>query len=89
VEERDPYRDVVELPGFRSRFGGLWTDLSNACDLVAGRLAIGEIDERDALNLLAFIENGYVILRAAVSSEVIDALKMWPGFLPTPRPKRG
>jgi phytanoyl-CoA hydroxylase len=74
VEEKDPYRDVVEIPGFRSRFGGLWTDLSNACDLVAGRLAIGEIGERDALNLLAFIENGYVILRDAVSDEVIDAL---------------
>ncbi|MGH6846939.1 MAG: phytanoyl-CoA dioxygenase family protein [Methylocella sp.] len=74
MDEKDPYRDVVEIPAFRSRFGGLWTDLSNACDLVAGRLAIGEICERDALNLLAFIENGYVILRDAVSDELIDAL---------------
>ena len=72
--KKDPYRDPVEMPGFRSRFGGLWTDLSNARDLVAGRLAIGEISERDALNILAFIENGYVILRGAVSDELVDAL---------------
>src|SRR6516162_4164006 len=74
MQETDPYRHPVETPGFRSRFGGLWTDLSNARDLVAGRLAIGDISERDALNLLAFIESGYVILRGAVDDKVVDTL---------------
>jgi phytanoyl-CoA hydroxylase len=72
--DKDPYRDPVETPGFRSRFGGLWTDLSNAKDIVAGRLAIGELSEPDALNLLTFIESGYVILRGAVSEQLVDAL---------------
>jgi phytanoyl-CoA hydroxylase len=70
----DPHRHPVETPHFRSRFGGLWTDLSNAQELVAGRLAIGEITGADAENLSSFIKNGYVILPGAVPMEAIDAL---------------
>lgn len=77
----DVYRDPVETPQFRSRFGGLWTDLSNAKDLVAGRLAIGEVTELDAVNLLAFIERGYVILRGAVNEQLVDALNADVGRL--------
>jgi phytanoyl-CoA hydroxylase len=70
----DPYRDPVEIPRFRSSFGGLWTDLSNAVELVAGKRALGKITPDDAQALLDFIENGYVLLRGAVEPERIDRL---------------
>jgi hypothetical protein len=55
-----------------SSFGGLWPDLPNAFDIVRGRLNIGQITPRQA-DLCAFwIENGYVILREAVSGGLID-----------------
>ena len=71
----DPYRDPVETPRFRSKFGGLWTDLSNAPDLLKGKLELGEISEQEALLLAGFIENGYVILRGAVDAPTIARLK--------------
>jgi len=70
----DPYRDPVQTPGFRSRFGGLWTDLSNAPDILEGKLSLGEITEHEATLLANFIENGYVILRGAVDPSVISHL---------------
>ena len=71
----DPYRHPVHTPSFRSKFGGCWTDLSNAPDIVAGKLALGEITEHEAALLTGFIENGYVILRGAVEHELIDQLQ--------------
>ena len=56
MQETDPYRHPVETPGFRSRFGGLWTDLSNARDLVAGRLAIGDMSWTPKTRQLAKVE---------------------------------
>src|SRR5213593_3890480 len=70
----DPYRDPVDIPRFRSRFGGLWTDLSNAVDLLDGRLRLGLITDQQAQELLCFIEDGYVILRRAVDETLIDRL---------------
>lgn len=71
----DPYRDPVHPPHFRSKFGGCWTDLSNAPDILAGKLSLGEITEHEAALLAAFIENGYVILRGAVDLALIEALQ--------------
>jgi len=68
----DPYRDPVEVPQFRSRFGGLWTDLNNAIQLIDGKLELGMINEKESQLLRFFVENGYVVLRAAVDTEKID-----------------
>jgi len=71
----DPYRDPVQVPGFCSRFGGFWTDLSNAADILDGKLALGEVTEHEATLLANFIENGYVILRGAVDATTVSELQ--------------
>src|SRR5438309_10557532 len=68
----DPYRDPVQVPQFRSRFGGLWTDLNNAIELIEGKLELGRINEEEAQLLRFFVENGYVVLRGGVNEEAID-----------------
>lgn len=68
----DPYRDPVQVPQFRSRFGGLWTDLNNAIEQIAGKLELGRINEEDAQLLRFFVENGYAVLRSAVDIERIN-----------------
>lgn len=62
----DPYRDPQFVPKFRSQFGGLWTDLNNAMDIVAGKLEVGLINRREAAMLRAFIQNGYAVFPGAV-----------------------
>jgi hypothetical protein len=52
--------------GFRSAFGGLWTDQGNALDLVEGKLELGRITARQAELLRRFITDGYVVLEKAV-----------------------
>lgn len=53
--------------GFRSAFGGLWTDRGDALDLVEGRLELGRITAHQAQMLRRFITDGYVVLKKAVS----------------------
>jgi hypothetical protein len=55
-----------------SPFGGLWPDLPNAFDIVRGRINTGHIAPPQADLLRFWIENGYVILRSAVSSDLIE-----------------
>src|SRR5713101_3069802 len=68
----DPYRDPIQVPQFRSRFGGLWTDLNNAIELIEGKLELGMINEDDAQLLRFFVENGYAVLQRAVDIERIN-----------------
>jgi hypothetical protein len=51
----------------RSMFGGLWTDQANALDIIEGRLELGRITPRQAELLRAFVQDGYVVLKKAVS----------------------
>jgi Phytanoyl-CoA dioxygenase (PhyH) len=70
-----PYADAIRpesLTKQHPRFGGLWVDLPNAHDIVAGRHDAGLITETQAALLSEFIEKGFVVLRAAVPSDVID-----------------
>src|SRR6185436_11106949 len=59
---------------FRSAFGGLWTDLNNAVEIIQGKLELRIINEEEAQLLLSFIENGYIILRGAVDESLIEKL---------------
>lgn len=69
-----PLPNTLPLPEFNSKFGGLWTDLSNAPDLLDGKFELGLINEYEAQKLKFFIENGYVILEKAISEELVDQL---------------
>jgi phytanoyl-CoA hydroxylase len=69
---------------FRSRFGGLWTDLSNAANLIDGKAALGWITREEADALRRWLEDGYVILPQAVPHDLIDRLEadveeIWEG----------
>ena len=70
----DPYREPSETPGYASRFGGLWTDLSNARELAHGKMELGLINESERDDLQFWIDHGYVVLRGAVSDALVDAL---------------
>lgn len=61
-------------PHFRSEFGGLWTDLSNATTILAGKVAIGEISPSEAQLVREFIDNGFVKLPKAVDVELADRI---------------
>jgi phytanoyl-CoA hydroxylase len=74
----------VPGPRFRSRFGGLWTELSTALDVIAGKAALGWISPAEAVLLRQWVKCGYVVLRQAVSAELIDRLdaeveRIWAG----------
>lgn len=62
----------ADAAAMTSRFGGLWPDLPNAADLIAGKLEIGQITERQAEKLTFWMNNGYVILEKAIPSPLVD-----------------
>jgi hypothetical protein len=70
--DADPYRDPVHAPRFRSRFGGSWTDLSNADAIAAGKHALGQIDAAELALLRHWIARGYVVLQRTIPHEWID-----------------
>jgi len=56
-----------------SRFGGLWTDVGNALDIISGRLDVGLITQEQAEILTTWVTDGYVILPGAVPPAILDA----------------
>jgi hypothetical protein len=65
-------RRATNPAAFRSRYGGLWTDVGNALDIIAGRLELGLINAEQAVLLKSWVNEGYVILRHAVPDAIID-----------------
>ena len=59
-------------PHFHSQFGGLWTDLSNAHALLAGKIATGAISQAEGRTVGEFIKNGYALLPRAVEPALVD-----------------
>jgi phytanoyl-CoA hydroxylase len=57
----------------RSCYGGLWTDVGNALDIIAGRLDIGHISAEQANLLTQWVADGYVILPNAIPAAVLDS----------------
>lgn len=53
-------------------FGGLWIDLPNASDIIAGRLETGQITIQDAELLNSFVRDGYVVLRNAIPPALLS-----------------
>jgi hypothetical protein len=54
-----------------SRFGGLWTDWTDAADRVYGRLEVGLITQFQAQQLLAFMRDGYIVIKDAIPEELL------------------
>jgi len=67
-----PFESVPAEPMFRSRYGGLWTDRSDAHELLAERKKAGWYDDAEAERLAYYIDHGYVILPGATDPEVVD-----------------
>ena len=60
------------IPGLTPRLQGLWIDLPNALDIVAGRRDAGLITVTQAALLSEFIDKGYTMLKGAIPADVID-----------------
>jgi phytanoyl-CoA hydroxylase len=83
----DPYREPPFIPQYRSRFGGLWTDLSNAPEIIAGKLELGTINRKEAESLRSFIENGFVVFPGTIPGYHLrqlnrDIERIWTGTIP-------
>jgi len=82
--------EIVAPPGgatYHSRFGGLWTDRSDARAQIERKRAAAEISAKEAGLLQRWIEDGFVILPQAVPHELIDRLDadveaIWAGRSP-------
>jgi phytanoyl-CoA hydroxylase len=82
--DASPSSVVQHANGYRSPLGGLWTDLSNALEIVKGKAALGWISAEEAAQLTQWIANGFVIIPQAVPHEAIDRLdreidQVWSG----------
>jgi phytanoyl-CoA dioxygenase PhyH len=55
-----------------SPYGGLWIDQANALDLIRGKYELGNITADEARDLESFVLDGYVVLKNAVSSVILD-----------------
>ena len=89
VKESDiQHQAPFQKSTYRSRFGGLWPDLSNAIEVVAGKSMHGLISTAEADMLRSWILNGFVIIENAVPHEVIDRVlddteRVWAGAHPS------
>jgi phytanoyl-CoA hydroxylase len=55
-----------------SAYGGLWIDHANALDLIRGKYELGNITADEARDLETFVLDGYVVLKNAVPSVILD-----------------
>jgi hypothetical protein len=60
---------------YRSRFGGLWTDRDDAKLVLAGKHRDGAITDQEAEYLSKWIDDGYVVLRSAIESRLVEAVR--------------
>jgi phytanoyl-CoA hydroxylase len=72
---------------YRSRFGGLWPDLSNSLQLIHQKESLRAISPEETDLLKSWVRDGFVVLPAAVSSDLIDQLdadveEIWNGVSP-------
>lgn len=72
-EENEKFIPPIR-PRFQSQFGGLWTDLTTAKDIVKGKLSLNLLTSEEATLLDHWIDWGYVIIPNAVPEVEIDAL---------------
>jgi phytanoyl-CoA hydroxylase len=62
------------VPGYRSRFGGLWTDRLDALQILGREAHSGRLDPAQVQALTTWITDGYWIAPAAVDPAAIERL---------------
>jgi phytanoyl-CoA hydroxylase len=67
-----PKENPSEPRMHRSRFGGLWVDRRDAHAILADRRSRGLLSQSEAIDLVQYIDHGYVVFPGAVSVEVVD-----------------
>ncbi len=72
MERTTPKNSPSGPPIFRSRYGGLWTDRSDAHSILRDRQKRGIISESEAESIGHYIDHGYVIFPRAVDSGLVD-----------------
>jgi ectoine hydroxylase-related dioxygenase (phytanoyl-CoA dioxygenase family) len=60
---------------YASRFGGLWTDRSDAEDEIRRRASEGELEPALVEKLTTFVRDGYAVLEQAVPLDVVDQFR--------------
>ena len=68
---KDVRQDNPTAPS--SRFGGMWTDFANAMDMLRGKHDLGLVSDDQAERLATWIRDGYVILKNALPSDLLNA----------------
>ena len=63
---------INNMINYFSRFGGMWLDSSNFLSDLFDKISRGEITEQDAVKILEFSINGYVIFNKLVSDDLCD-----------------
>lgn len=69
-----PDAAAPRIGGFRSRFGGLWTDRSDWVEILGERQRRGRIDDETAQQIFRFARDGYVVLPGAVPPRLVATL---------------
>ena len=72
MERTTPWDSPAGPPIFRSRYGGLWVDRSDAHSILRDRQARGIISESEAEPIAHYIDHGYVVFPRAVDPALID-----------------
>ena len=72
MERKMPLDSPAGPPIFRSRYGGLWTDRSDAHSILRDRQKRGLITESEAEPIAHYIDNGYVVFPRAIDSTLVD-----------------
>ena len=71
MERTTPSDSPAGPPIFRSRFGGLWVDRSDAHSILRDRQARGIVSESEAEPIAHYIDHGYAVFPRAVDANLI------------------
>ncbi len=69
------FQRMESPPHFRSRFGGLWPDLTDAAARLVGKRELGLFDDTDVERFQHWQQHGYVVLEGAVSHDLVDRFR--------------
>lgn len=63
------------MTNFHSQFGGLWTDQSNAMNILEDRFQQGQYSEEQHQQLKHYIEYGYLVIPSVISTDQADTIR--------------
>jgi phytanoyl-CoA hydroxylase len=72
MERTTPRNRPAGPPTFRSRYGGLWTDRSDAHAILRDRQIRGLVSDAEAESISHYIDHGYVVFPRAVDAALVE-----------------